>query len=48
MKCPVCGYEGNKIEVKEDLEDKSRMYKFISCGRCGKLIEKQVWKMEGY
>jgi len=48
MPCPICKHEGTKIEIKEDLEDKNIMYKFISCSSCGRLLEKQKWKMEGY
>lgn len=48
MVCPVCNYEGTKIEIKEDMEDSNKMVKFISCSQCGRLLEKQIWRMEGY
>lgn len=46
--CPVCHYKGEKIEIREDLNDNNRMVKFISCAHCGVLKEKQNWKKEGY
>lgn len=40
MVCPICNYEGTKIEIKEDMEDSNKMVKFISCSQCGRLLEK--------
>jgi hydrogenase maturation factor HypF (carbamoyltransferase family) len=46
--CEICKHGGTIIEIKEDLEDKNHMYKFISCSSCGRLLERQKWTMEGY
>jgi hypothetical protein len=49
MTCPMCNHEGEKIEIREDLENKNVMYKFISCSSCGRLLEKQkfMWSPAG-
>jgi transcription initiation factor TFIIIB Brf1 subunit/transcription initiation factor TFIIB len=39
VECPICKYEGNKIEVREIEPD--YIQKLISCNKCGFLLEIQ-------